>query len=292
MPVTVPIVLVGHNIDKRWTYTYNIFMTDVNDGTKKRTLHRSPAYPSIDLEKAIPLVVRLNEKFSDDVFSRDNAATELGLQKGGDAFRKIAALSHFGLISRKGSSYKVAPLAKQIIFPGDDDNVKQNAIRDAVKNPTLYRALIISYQGKQLPTALYHRLITTERFNQSVAEKVAKDFKKSVEFAGILKNGIIVDSEDGNIPQGIKFEPQDLPAKESDEPKFREPMIDRSIDGVSLQLGPNIIVTLSGNIMRDIAMGKFGDRFAKALEALDKLGKGEEDGTSTDNASSTPVESN
>lgn len=271
---------------------YNGFMTDETTKTTKRTVHRSPAYPLVDLEKAIPLAQKLNEKFQDDAFSRDNAVTELGLQKGGDAFRKIAALVHFGLINRKGSRYNLTSLTKQIIFPGDDEEIKQIAIESAAKNPKLYRNLIVSYQGKQLPTALYHRLITSEGFNQSVAEKVAKDFKKSMEFAGILKNGIMAGSEKDIVSLGSEPQDPDFPADKDDEPKVGEAQARKPVTGgVPFPLGRDITVILSENLVRDITLGKFGDKFAKALEALEKLGKGEEDGISTSNAPDTSVES-
>jgi len=268
-----------------------VLMTEEPIKTKKRSVHRSPAYPSVDLEKAIPLAQKLNEKFQDDAFSRDNAVTELGLQKGGDAFRKIAALGHFGLIDRKGSSYKVTSLTKQIIFPGDDEKIKQTAIENAAKNPKLYKTLIISYQGKQLPTALHHRLITNENFNQSVAGKVAKDFKKSMEFAGILKNGIMAGSEKNAISQVYEPQQPDSPIDEDEEIKAGDAPAKNPATGVvPFPLGPDITVNLSEKLVRDITLGKFGDKFAKALEALEKLGKGEKDGTSTSNAPDTSVE--
>lgn len=266
-------------------------MTDEPTKSGKRTVHRSPAYPSVDLEKAIPLVQKLNEKFQDDAFSRDNAVVELGLQKGGDAFRKIAALAHFGLINRKGSSYNITSLAKQIIFPGDDERIKQSAIKKAAKNPKLYRNLVLSYQGKQLPTALHHRLITNESFNQSVAEKVAKDFKKSMEFAGILKNGIMAGSEKDIVSQASEPQQPDS-AHEDDEPKVGEPPARKPASaGVPISLGQDITVTLSEKLVKDITLGKFGDKFAKALEALEKLGKGEANRTSKTDAPNSPVES-
>lgn len=264
-------------------------MTEETPQTKKRNVHRSPAYPSIDLEKAIPLVQKLNEKFQDDVFSRDNAVMELGLQKGGDAFRKIAALVHFGLINRKGSSYNVTFLAKQIIFPGDDEKIKKTAIMGAANTPKLYKKLILSHQGKQLPTALHHSLITIEKFNQSVAEKVAKDFKKSIEFSGILRNGIVNASEIDMASQAT--EPQEPQIEKGNDPRIGDRPVEKPIlTGVPFPLGPDITVTLSEKLVRDITLGKFGDKFAKALEALEKLGKEAVDGTSTGDASDTSVE--
>ena len=258
----------------------------------KRTVHRSPAYPSIDLERAIPLIQKLNEKFSDDVFSRDNAVEELGLQKGGDSFRKVAALVHFGLINRKGSSYNVTPLAKQILFPGDDQGTKIEAIENAARTPKLYKTLIISYQGKQLPTALYHRLITQEKFNQSVAEKVAKDFKKSIEFAGILKNGIVVDSGGDITIEDVKIEQPGLSSEETVESMVKQPRDQKAVlGGVPFPLGSEITVVLSEDLVRKIARGKFGDKFAKVLDDLEKLGK-EEDEPSKNDASDTHMESN
>lgn len=267
-------------------------MSEETAQQKKRSVHRSPAYPSISLEKAIPLAEKLNEKFSDDPFSRDNAVVELGLKKGGTAFRKIAALVQYGLISRKGSSYSITPLTKQIIFPGDDETIKQSAIKNAAKSPKLYKGLILSYQGKQLPTALHHRLITSEGFNQSFAEEVAKDFKKTMEFAGILKNGIMDNLEDVNVSQSPEME-EEIPFEgKSDKPRIGETKMKQHLgDGVPFPLGPDVIVTLSEKLVRDITMGKFGDRFAKALETLEKLGKEEVNESSSSNASDSPMES-
>ncbi len=247
-------------------------MTEEFQQKKKRNVHRSPAYPAVGLEKAISLIHKLDEKFSDDPFSRDTAANELGLERGGNSFRKIAALVHFGLIERKGSSYKMADLAKRIIFPGDDEEGAKTALIEAVKNPKLYKTLIGHYVGKPLPTALHHRLITQEKFNRAVAEKVVKDFKKSLDFAGILKNGIITNSEDTTISPEVKSYETPPSSEANDQPKLGvEKPKTTSYEGVSYSLGKDIIVVVSENMVREITRGKYGDKFAKALEDLEGL---------------------
>lgn len=241
-------------------------MEDVTN-TKR---HRSPAYPSINLERAIPLVKQLYEKFSDDSFSRESAVIEAGLGTGGGSFRKIAALVQFGLLDRKGSSYKITALAKNIIYPGDDDKLKSESIISAAKTPKLYKVLVQSYQGKQFPTALHHRLIRDEKYNQTVAEKVTRDFKKSIEYAGILRNGIIVDS-----PQAVPSEEHidDQERLEFNNQEIEKPH-SKSITptGITIPLGEsNITVIFPANLVREVASGKFKD----ILDTLESLGKEE-----------------
>ncbi len=180
---------------------------------------RGTAHPYVGLEQAIGLVDQLRKAVGRGPFSRDVASQGLNHKSlSGPAMGKIAALVHFGLLSRQGNTYSVTPLADRILLPTSDED-RINAIVEAAKKPKLYKRLIDKYQNQSLPFLLDNILVREFGINEKRAKEVSKNFMKSLEYAGLLKNGVVtektvVDSSEDKATESVSpvsipsFEPQ------------------------------------------------------------------------------------
>ncbi len=163
---------------------------------------RSAAYPSVSLPEAIELSKKVVETYPKSQFDRESAAKALGYEKvTGTSAPKIAALVHFGLIERTGSSYKNSQLAERILHFVTEEERKE-AIVEAVKNPKLFDALISEYAGRAVPPTLNSVLVRQHGISSKVSDRVVEIFKDSVEFAGLCKNGVFQGK--GEIDSGTR----------------------------------------------------------------------------------------
>lgn len=159
---------------------------------------RSSAYPAISLEEATMHSSKLYQAFGKAPFKRESAAIEIGYKSlNGPSGSKIAALVHFGLLERNGDLYNNSPLAIKISHPKNDDD-KKEAIFQAVKSPKLFNALIKEFSGATLPNALDNILIQNYGISRKVAKEVANNFKKSIKFAELYPNEVVLNTNNDN----------------------------------------------------------------------------------------------
>lgn len=162
-----------------------------NTDKAEKTRNRSAAYPAVDLEQAVQATIDLNKNLGEGLYSRPAAAEALGYAGvSGTSASKIASLVHFNLLNRQGDAYSLSELAKRIISPVSDEE-RAEAIAVAAGSPRLYSSLITEYSGKSLPVMLDNILFRNYRINNKVTKEVAKNFRKSLEFAGLLTNGVV-----------------------------------------------------------------------------------------------------
>ena len=186
-------------------------MTEQVQTDKSRV--RSAAYPSLSLEEAVKAITSLRDNAGEGPFSRLHASESLG-HKGisGASSSKIAALVHFGLLSRIGDTYRVSDLARKIIRP-EYDAERLEAIAAAAKHPKLYSELMNEFSGKSIPVMLENTLERRYRISGTVVKSVANDFVKSLEFAGLIVNGVL---QDTNIDPQYKAAGKDEKGEEID----------------------------------------------------------------------------
>jgi len=163
---------------------------------------RSVAYPAISLEQALNLVEKLRKNAGPGPYNRLSASEGLGYSGvSGTSAARVAALAHFGLLTKKGGTYRQGELADKILLPNTETE-KQLAITEAAKTPKLYSKLIEKFSGQALPLMLKNLLAREFKVNERVAGEVEGNFRASMEFAGILKNGIL--SADLHDSQGVR----------------------------------------------------------------------------------------
>jgi hypothetical protein len=135
---------------------------------------------------------------------RELIAQALGYKSlSGHAARRLGSLSHYGLLERAGKgAARISALGKAILMPTSDSE-KTQAIGVAARTPNLYSALLAKHTGHALPTMLTNLLSREHGVSPTGAEDAANTFRETMEFAGLLRNGVLV------------AEPQDSPSGES-----------------------------------------------------------------------------
>jgi len=162
----------------------------MNKDTIQKKRERSVAYPSFSLEQAINSVSQLRKALGKGPYSRDEAAKALGYS--GISATKISTMVHFGLLNRNGNTYSQSELAERINHQLSDED-RNNAIVEAILSPKLYKELIEQFAGEALPVQLGNILIR-KGISSKISETVATNFQQSLEFSGLLKNGVVLTS--------------------------------------------------------------------------------------------------
>lgn len=152
---------------------------------------RSSPYPSFDLEQAINGIQMLKSNLGSGAYSSKSMAIALGY-KGitGSSAMLISTCVQFGLLSKTGNAYSLSDLSQKILSPLSDDE-KKGAILESLMSPSLYAKLFAAYSGQSLPNMLENILTRQYGIMDNAAKKAAETFKKSTEYAGVLKNGIL-----------------------------------------------------------------------------------------------------
>ena len=151
--------------------------------------HKSPRAPSFSLEDLLKSAVRLYESNGKHSMAADVAAKQLGYSgaNNGSAARALASLKAFGLLSSgsKGE-VSVSPEVESFRYT-PDEREKSELLIKWLRAPKVYAELLDEYRDR-LPSddVLRHRLIKMG-FNPSAAEECLKNFRASVEYAGIYE---------------------------------------------------------------------------------------------------------
>lgn len=152
---------------------------------------RGPNAPAETLASAIQLLQLVRDRLGFSSASRESVAEALGYRTlNGTSRRKIAALSHFDLLTRTGAAYRISELGKQILIPRDDAEYR-HALSIAARKPAFYQRLFAKYEGQALPGMLPNVLVREFGILPQSSEEVARTFRESQEYAGLLRNGIL-----------------------------------------------------------------------------------------------------
>lgn len=254
---------------------------------KSRIVQRSVAYPAISLEEAVASVGKLRQAIGKGPYSREAMAEGLGYKNlNGAAVRKVAALAHFGLLSRKGNVYIQTILVEHIINAITEEE-KSLALIEAVRTPTLYASLIKEHGNRALPSML-DKIMIRQGISDKVAKGVADDFKKSLEFSRILKGGVlVVEGEVASTEEnGISVQNQETVTPvgmvKIDHVQKTPLPVNLGMQGFHLPSG--IVINYPANLGYLFAIGKFGVQIAALEEAVNKETKpveNENDGNSS-----------
>lgn len=151
----------------------------------------SPSYP---LEEAVSFLKEIQGAIGTGDAAAELIAGALGHKnRTGSASVKIGTLTHFGLISTAGrGSYRVSELGLRVITPKNDEEQVQ-ALAEAATTPTLYRDVFEKFKGHALPSLLHNILARDYHVRNEKATRVAEVFRKSMDWAGLLRNGVLCD---------------------------------------------------------------------------------------------------
>ena len=163
------------------------------EGAEKTPRHRSPNYPGISLKTAVEKITIWYKADGIVASSREAAMKHMG----GDVGRVMSALKGFGLISEADGRVKLAQRGIDIVVRPADDPKRKQAIKEASLSPSIYSELVNEYSGG-LPsdTTLQSELIAGRKFNPKAVSAFIKDFRDTLDFAGISPSDVVDSGED------------------------------------------------------------------------------------------------
>lgn len=167
-------------------------VSPVIQDAKKR--HRSPNYPAVSLREAVERVNSLLKRDGKAGAPPPLAAVHIGFQSAhGQAMSVLAALKKFGLLEEVKDRLAPTQRAIEIVNLPDDDPRRIQALKDAALSPPIYRELAEQHRDTGLPSddVLEAELKTYRDFNPNAVTGFVKDFKDTLEFAGLLDKGVL-----------------------------------------------------------------------------------------------------
>ncbi len=154
----------------------------------KKERHRSPNYPAVSLKEAVDRVTQLWVADGKAGAPTAIAAKHIGFGSAhGQALSVLAALKRFGLVAETNGRIVPTQRAMEIINLPADDPRRAQALKDAALTPTIYRELIEGYRETGLPAdeTLAAELTTYKAFNPNAVDGFVRDFKETLDFAGL-----------------------------------------------------------------------------------------------------------
>ena len=161
---------------------------EMHDEEEKKERHRSPNYPAVSLREAVDRVRRLYVADGRAGAPPNLAAKHIGFSSAhGSAMAVVAALKRFGLLSETNGRLVPTQRTIEILNLPEADPRRANALREAALSPTIYSEIFESHKTTGLPAddVLEAELVTYRGFNPKAVSGFVKDFKDSLDFAGI-----------------------------------------------------------------------------------------------------------
>lgn len=166
---------------------------------------RSPAYPYIDLEKAIERSDQIRATGAPRQALPPEAVYKIwGVGAASSGSRQsMAALNHFGLVDYIGRGddrkVKLSDLALRIVLdkqPGSKERAA--AVREAALVPPIHRELYEKY-GAFLPADVVMEtyLVRDRGYNEQAAQSLIEEYKATLHYAGLDKPDNMSVSQDG-----------------------------------------------------------------------------------------------
>jgi len=159
------------------------------EGKKAGSRVRSPAYPSITLERAIEYAVILFGKEHRGQIAPDVAARHMGFKgRTGGGARALAALRQYGLLQVVDGSAALTERALDLVLAPDEASPhRRDALRAAALSPKLHRELWELADDGPLPSddQLEYYLVRERNFNPNRVERFLKSFRQTIESAGL-----------------------------------------------------------------------------------------------------------
>jgi hypothetical protein len=162
---------------------------------EKAPRHRSPNYPGISLKTASEKITGWFAKDGHVAAIKDAAIKQMG----GDPGRVASALKSFGLVSEENGRIKLTQRGLEIAARKAEDPKRKQALKDAALSPTIYRDLVGLYtSGLPSDPTLESELITEKHFNKNYVGDFIRDFRETLEIAGISAATVVESKVDGD----------------------------------------------------------------------------------------------
>jgi len=183
---------------------------------------RSPAYPGIDLKRALELARIVYKAERQHPVASETVAQHWKLKQASSQFlTSISALKKFGLLdalpqrSAHSGQVKISDLARDIIVDErEDSSDRELAIKRAAMKPEIHADLWRKYNG-ELPSDANLRfyLIRDLKFTEAGTADFIAQFKRTIAFAGISQ------SDGVSATDGDRLAPEAGPERMTESPE-------------------------------------------------------------------------
>ncbi len=186
---------------------------------------RSPAYPYVDLRKAVELTGEIYSIAKRHSVNKEVLFKQLGFTSmSGSAKKTLAALKYYGLLeqSHGDSDVRLSDRAIVIVHALDGSAEKRNAIRDAFFSPAMYAYCFEKWGSDYIPDDfMKSHLILDKGFNDSTVSRFITQYKVSLAFAE--RHGAVEGMEDGIETDNESAHEQELePGREQEQQEDRQ----------------------------------------------------------------------
>lgn len=195
-------------------------VSEVTQGTKKPIPTRSPSYPFVNLKEALAKAEAFRLKEGRNAAQREVGVVHWGYKaKSSGGKQTLAALRAFGLMEPEGPM-KLTEAALRVLLDKREVSPERDAlVRKMALLPPIHKRLWERYHT-DLPSdaSLKHSLIFDEGFNENTVDEFIKEYKATIEYAGLM--------ESGSMPSEGE-EPEENPPGESamDRPAIPTPKV-------------------------------------------------------------------
>lgn len=240
---------------------------------KKPKQGRSPAYPSIDLKKALEKAKALYDAEGKYAVPMPSAFSAWGFGAKSSGGRETrASLRYFGIITVEGEGdagkVKLTEKTLRILLDQREDTTEKNAlIRELALTPAVHKQLLEQFpDGIKSDATAIHYLVFDGGFNEGAASEVVTEFKATADYAGLYEPDNVVDKSDP------KRDGEDTGGGVSDPPPPPppNPSRDRATPQVKLMAGERELTT--GMLAKEASFRLIvtGDIGVKEIERLIK----------------------
>ncbi|MFL5243032.1 MAG: hypothetical protein ACJ8FY_13070 [Gemmataceae bacterium] len=220
-------------------------MSDEKESAGKKR-ERSPNYPAIGLRDAVEHRVRKLYKADGRPGSPiDTAIKHFGYASPhGQALAVVSALKKFGLVEDRHGRIVPTSLAINILEYGPENSEHIEAKKQAALKPEIYAEIVEQYSEHQrLPSddALRSDLIVKKKFNPKAVTGFLKDFRDTLEYAGLLEGNTLKLSTAARDEADLSIKKRD-PMTAIQEPPLKNPPAKDSAPSITFPLsGGNVI---------------------------------------------------
>ena len=156
------------------------------------TKHRSPNYPSVDLETALELLQKLYKKVHKGEFTAIDAAGAWGYKSASGPLRsRIAALKQYGLLEgKKGRNAENPRISRRgliLVLRNKASGDYQAELKIAALAPPLF-AEIHNTRSDAADGALREHLIVDKGFTDGGAQRFIEVYRATVQLANLNKD--------------------------------------------------------------------------------------------------------
>lgn len=235
---------------------------------------RGPAYPFVNLQEAVDFAKKMYSYSRRSPADANSVIQEgWGYSPASSSGKKIlAALGYFGLTESDSSSggrkVKLTERAYRILIDDVNSPERKQALRDAALSPKAY-LLCWTRWGTDMPPSMRSTLIFNEGFVESTVDGFLADYKKTIEYAGLLDDSEMsasiseepepemVESQQVTDRQNVPAHPAVMPSSDRANPQIAaNPSADDRSDVFSLDEGPVRLSwpkTLSSESFQDLS---------------------------------------